>query len=165
MIRHGEGVHDVGNKEKDAKLTDSGKIQARNAGMMLQNIYIDTVFVSELFRTRETLDELLKHMTSDNLPDGNSPLEYLNQNIFYVLPCANEVYYPYCSGIMNWVVSLFSPENKPNCNKKSTNSDCKNHGNHELKWRDCKGKNMIEAILNFVKENPIHKNKTLPLIT
>jgi broad specificity phosphatase PhoE/endonuclease/exonuclease/phosphatase family metal-dependent hydrolase len=64
FIRHGEGTHNIDKlyntlKNKDALLTDTGKIQARDAGLKIQNITFDKVFCSPLKRCIETCYKIL----------------------------------------------------------------------------------------------------------
>lgn len=88
MVRHGEGEHNVASKSEkifsnkilDASLTQYGIQQAINASAYLKNIEFNYCFVSDLRRTRETIQNLL----SNN--------EYLNQiTKIYVAPCAHEL--------------------------------------------------------------------------
>lgn len=67
LVRHGESEWNSLGKIAglaDISLTEDGKAQARQAGLLLQNKIIDIAFVSELNRAQQTLAEIrLVHKT------------------------------------------------------------------------------------------------------
>lgn len=125
LIRHGDGIHNKAKAEKkkglfgpnllDAQLTDEGKNQAVLAGRELKRIIktstIDHLFVSDLKRTRETLENILK----EGIVLTNNQIDII------VLPCSHELDYKKgnCDGNQP---NIFSSENKVGCI--STNAVC-----------------------------------------
>jgi len=63
LVRHGLSVWNAENKFTgwvDVPLVDFGIKQSRNCGNKIKDIPIDVIFVSELTRAKETLEEMLK---------------------------------------------------------------------------------------------------------
>jgi broad specificity phosphatase PhoE len=86
IVRHSEGYHNTlslldkiiyFNDIKDPSITNIGKSQSYNIGEKMKNINFDYYFVSDLKRTKETLN----HMFTN-----------IDNNIF-VLPCSHELQY------------------------------------------------------------------------
>jgi broad specificity phosphatase PhoE len=113
MVRHGEGEHNVAslseklvsNKILDASLTDIGKTQALNASAKLNTIKFDYCFVSDLRRTRQTIEGIL---------ENNDYLEQITQ--IYVLPCSHELDFKSsgnCDGAQ--LFSMIEKENQMKC--------------------------------------------------
>lgn len=167
MIRHGEGIHNLmegihkikklGSKYVDAGLTDLGKIQASNASKSIMDIKFDYIFVSDLARTRQTIQEILQSNTYRNL---------IKEII--VLPCSHELNYNK-SGLCdrNQNSSLIENENKISCKIFSDtcnlidndklccaiqipNNISKNNKNIELNWKYYREfyKNKTRSFLN-----------------
>lgn len=123
MIRHGEGIHNtvkgIGKIKKfsseyiDAGLTSDGMKQALGAGQALNNIKFNYIFVSDLARTRQTIQKIL---------NSNS---YHNQiKKIFVLPCSHELDFVksgQCDGGQK--ISLIENENKMSCNITSDTCD------------------------------------------
>jgi hypothetical protein len=115
MIRHGEGIHNLdegigkitklGSQYVDAGLTPSGITQASNAASSLNEIKFDYVFVSDLARTRQTIQQILK----SNKYNGDIKK-------VYVLPCSHELDFVKggnCDGAQK--LTMFENENKMSC--------------------------------------------------
>ncbi len=63
LVRHGETDYNVQKLNQgwaDTRLTENGIKQARAVGQRLKDEKIDDVYLSDLLRTRETADEILK---------------------------------------------------------------------------------------------------------
>lgn len=64
LVRHGqteENVKKIIQGQKEGKLTEKGIEQARKAGNWLKNEKIDIIYVSDLQRTIDTADEIIKY--------------------------------------------------------------------------------------------------------
>lgn len=86
IIRHSEGHHNTlslyekiiyFNDLKDPTITKIGKKQSKHVGNALKNIRFDYYFVSDLKRTKQTLNNMFKNINDD----------------VYVLPCSHELQY------------------------------------------------------------------------
>jgi broad specificity phosphatase PhoE len=137
IVRHGHGVHneakDTGLFEKvsktlsgnltDANLTDSGKEQAKKAGKELKSELgdknVNFSFVSDLYRTQETLENLVSQF--------NNGSDILQKAI--VLPCSHELDFVKdgsCDGKQKFTAS----ENTMSCTvNKIGKFKCKNNYN------------------------------------
>ena len=135
IVRHGEGSHNLPhliNYKQDTSLTENGKLQAINTGIMLNHILEkepDMWFVSKLQRTHQTLNYML---TNTNY----------NQVDFNVLPCSHEV--SSCEGD-----TIVAAENRSNCKNK-----CYKIGLHSINWtyykesdsdNFCSARNMLQV--------------------
>jgi hypothetical protein len=147
MIRHGEGFHNtvkglskimkLSSKYVDSKLTNIGITQAINAAPTLNEINFDYLFVSDLLRTRETLQQiLLTNKYKKNIKK------------IFVLPCSHELDYVK-SGLCDesQKFSMIENENKMSCKIISNtcndkidpilccNLDLLTNNNIELNWK------------------------------
>jgi broad specificity phosphatase PhoE len=82
VCRHGEADHNTGNKYIDTDLTEKGKYQATNTGTYFKNLNLifNYYFVSDLYRTRRTLELILRSMN-----------RFAQPNNTIVLPCSHEI--------------------------------------------------------------------------
>ena len=149
--RHGQAEHNLKNAthlKTDTDVTDLGKEQAFRAGQNLSTVLknnkenINYVFASDLIRTRQTIENILKGM--NQVKDSFFPKEIV------ILPCSHELKYN-SQGLCDKKPSSFSlkigtKENDPKCSK-TTHCVDNNITNPES---DC---NRIQIII----ENP--KNK------
>ena len=94
LVRHGQSLW---NKERrftgfaDIDLTEQGKLEAKNAGIMIKdlNIEFDAYFTSQLKRAVNTLKIILGTINKNNVNSQNSDLDarpeksvYLTKQIF-----------------------------------------------------------------------------------
>jgi len=128
LIRHGDGKHNQAKAEgkkgifgpdlTDAELTLAGIKQAENAGqefkkMLGENTKIDHLFASDLKRTRQTLEEVLRQ-----------GIQLTNPNLdIFILPCSHELDYHKTNCDGNQPTSFFSAENKMNCPSNNNSND------------------------------------------
>ncbi|NQV08661.1 histidine phosphatase family protein [Candidatus Woesearchaeota archaeon] len=63
IVRHGETNENIKDimQDKNATLSELGKIQARKVGERLKNEKIDVIYVSNLDRAVESAEEIIKH--------------------------------------------------------------------------------------------------------
>lgn len=127
MIRHGQAEHNVWKKgwhkmgkvnvsKKDTELTRLGKEQGEHAGnyfkMYLKINRIPSIhflFVSDLYRTRQTIEQMLAVL---NIKDKRN-----TSYNFIVLPCSHETKFSKngkCDDAINWA-QPFTAENKMSC--------------------------------------------------
>lgn len=121
IVRHGEGTHNVSEKTLDPVLTDSGKEQAKRSGDTVRHIQFDTVFCSNLHRTRETF-------TYMGLPNKE----------MVVLPCIHELSIGTDGSKRQALSSFFSKENKAVCGDKEIKNcakDCCEIAGIKVDWR------------------------------
>lgn len=148
IVRHGEGIHNLAgkfakalNQSKyfDPKLTDEGVRQANRSGKNLTEIRFDNVFISDLYRTKHTLESL-------NLELNIKPV---------VLPCAQELNkYTYTtSHCDNSLINLI--------NGAENVSKCKSYVNKECKSNDEKCNEIKNKCLDIADWSYYEKNKKL----
>ncbi len=166
IVRHGEGIHNLPdvnfmskaltNRDKffDPELTSVGMIQARKAGIHLvykdnNNIYnkilFDKVFVSDLYRTKQTYFNM--GYIGDEL---KKPI---------ILPCAHELnnyaFNTSCDNLLSNKIDI-SKENISKCKEMKNRSEDKCIKNTD--WSiydrnsniDCSKTNMIEQALQYL---------------
>ncbi len=76
LVRHGESEYNARNLECgwiDAPLTELGKQQAREAAQKLKEIKWDYIFESDLIRSKQTTDEILKILNDGDIVRISSP--------------------------------------------------------------------------------------------
>ena len=155
LVRHGEGSHNLAttfdkitssSTYLDPKLTEVGKNQAKNSGEKLRNIKFDTVFISDLYRTKETFKLL-------NLKHQLTPV---------VLPCAHEVNSytgtdSYCdNSYKNQIVSYENESACKKCTPQDNSPKCKSCFD-DVDWSyyssyntsDCTVNNMIMQAIKY----------------
>ncbi len=67
IVRHGEtpdNINDISQGQRDTILTEEGRRQAVKLGERLKNEKIDFIYSSDLTRTKQTLQEILKYHDS-----------------------------------------------------------------------------------------------------
>lgn len=120
--RHGQAEHNLKNAthlKTDTDVTDLGKEQAFRAGQHLSAVLknnkenISYVFASDLIRTRQTIENIIKGM--NQAKDSFFPKEIV------ILPCSHELKYN-SQGLCDKKPSSFSlkigtKENNPKCSK------------------------------------------------
>lgn len=127
MIRHGQAEHNVWKKgwhkmgkininKKDTELTQLGKDQGARAGnffMLYSKINriprIHFLFVSDLYRTRQTVEQMLSVLNISSKKNTTYN--------FIVLPCSHETKFSKngtCDDSINWA-QPFTAENKMSC--------------------------------------------------
>jgi len=126
IVRHGDGKHNsmttfekaTSTKVTDAELTLDGIAQAEQATVYLSKIKIriDNLYVSDLKRTRQTLERLIRGRVNRNekLIEGRVGI---NGKEIVVLPCAHELDYvegKNCDANQG-IKSALSYENKVKC--------------------------------------------------
>jgi broad specificity phosphatase PhoE len=154
--------------ELDTDITPAGEAQAKKAGMVLQGIDFSAVFVSDLFRTFQTLNAL---NINDKAGKKMTP---------YVLPCSHELLYlkdptitcdNHRRNSRCWLLEKgralrFAPENVSLCRKhpaREKEERCINHAARDWSYYDgvsddyCKGSNMVEKAIDITEE--IIKNR------
>jgi len=123
--RHGQAQHNLKNAthlKTDTDVTDLGKEQAFRAGQNLSNVLknnrenISYVFASDLIRTRQTIENIIKGMNSNK----NQKQMYFPKEIV-ILPCSHELKYN-SKGLCDKKPASFSlkigtKENDPKCSK------------------------------------------------
>jgi len=147
IVRHGEGIHNLAgkfakalnqSKYYDPKLTEEGIKQANRSGKNLIGITFDNVFISDLYRTKHTLESL-------NLELNMKPV---------VLPCAQELNkYTYSSYCDNSLINLI--------NGSENVSKCKSYVNKECKSNDEKCNEIKNKCLDIADWSYYEKNKKL----
>ena len=198
--RHGQAEHNLKyatHLKTDTDVTKLGKEQAFRAGKILTTILknkkenINYVFASDLTRTRQTIENILNGMNT------NQKQKYFPKEII-ILPCSHELKYN-SKGLCDKPPSFLSlkigvKENDPKCSK-TTNcvdnnidnpkSDC-NHitlkmfGDKEipLNWdfyfeknenkmrnMDCSKTNMIKLAIEYINTTGISENKKRVVIS
>jgi hypothetical protein len=123
--RHGQAQHNLKlatHLKTDTDVTDLGKEQAFRAGQNFINILIKNkeninyVFASDLIRTRQTIENIIKGMNSNK----NQKQMYFPKEIV-ILPCSHELKYN-SKGLCDKKPASFSlkigtKENDPKCSK------------------------------------------------
>lgn len=70
LVRHGESEYnakDLWTGWLDVPLSEKGIIEAREAGEKIKDIKIDTVFISDLIRSKQTWKEMAKILNLENI--------------------------------------------------------------------------------------------------
>ena len=76
LVRHGESEYNAKGLWygwTDIRLSEKGKLEAKEAGEEIKDLKIDIVFVSDLIRSKQTWDEMAKVLKLENLPTIISP--------------------------------------------------------------------------------------------
>lgn len=71
LLRHGQSIWNLENRFtgwKDIDLTETGKLEASHAAVLLENEHIDVAFTSSLKRAIHTLDIVLAALSLENIP-------------------------------------------------------------------------------------------------
>ncbi|RQO74489.1 2,3-bisphosphoglycerate-dependent phosphoglycerate mutase [Pedobacter sp. KBW06] len=71
LVRHGQSLWNLENRFtgwQDVDITEKGKAEAQNAGILLRDIKIDIAFTSTLLRAQHTLDIILQKLGLETLP-------------------------------------------------------------------------------------------------
>uniref|UniRef100_A0A6C0DEL3 Uncharacterized protein n=1 Tax=viral metagenome TaxID=1070528 RepID=A0A6C0DEL3_9ZZZZ len=162
--RHGQAEHNLKRATHlitDTDLTELGKNQALRAGENLKNVliknreYINYVFASDLIRTRQTIENILKGM---NMNKYVKKLYFPKEII--ILPCSHELKYnskglcdkkPSSSSLS--LLKIGAKENDPKC---SNTTHCINN-NIMNPDSDC---NRIKVIIQNTENKIV---KTIPL--
>jgi hypothetical protein len=162
--RHGQAEHNLKRATHlitDTDLTELGKNQAFRAGENLKNIliknreYINYVFASDLIRTRQTIENILKGMNVNKYVKNL----YFPKEII-ILPCSHELKYnskglcdkkPSSSPLS--LLKIGAKENDPKCSK---TTHCINN-NIMNPDSDC---NRIKVIIQNTENKIV---KTIPL--
>uniref|UniRef100_A0A6C0HAS6 Uncharacterized protein n=1 Tax=viral metagenome TaxID=1070528 RepID=A0A6C0HAS6_9ZZZZ len=196
--RHGQADHNLKRSTHlitDTNVTNLGKEQAFRAGKKLitvlknNNEYINYVFASDLTRTRQTIENILKGMNE------NQNKIYFPKEII-ILPCSHELKYNSKGCDKKQFIKIGTKENDPKCSKttyctgnniENLKSDCSqitivivNSGNKVIKkiplnWdfyfkknenkvrnMDCSKTNMIKLAVEYINTSvPININENV----
>lgn len=192
--RHGQAEHNLKfatHLKTDTDVTKLGKEQAFRAGKILSMILkknkenINYVFASDLTRTRQTIENILNGMNT------NQKQKYFPKEII-ILPCSHELKYN-SKGLCDKPPSFLSlkigvKENDPKCSKttncvdnniENPQSDC-NHitltmfddkeiplnwdfyfkkNENKMRNMDCSKTNMIKLAIEYINTSGISENK------
>ena len=149
VARHGQATHNLANTrlkkamkllkgEKDTSLTDTGYEQAVKTGTKLRD-FIKTsqygipthFFISDLKRTRQTLEGILDGLNQESV--RNIPLEDPIKDVeeIVVLPCSHELNYK-SSGNCDGNQKITPPENITTCSTKDPS--CLTTKDYPVNW-------------------------------
>ena len=150
LVRHGQAEHNLYTsttvfRKTDTSLTENGTNSAYEAGIELNkdleanNAKIRYYFASDLIRTRQTLQGILRNVRTQNLHIDRIGITYIINLV--ILPCSHELSFVSsgdCDSKVN-VGQPFTNENKMSC----TNMTQYQHGSQQ--YKDCVNFNVINA--------------------
>ena len=149
VARHGQATHNLANTnikkamkllkgEKDTNITDTGYEQAIKTGSKLRN-FIKTsqygiptyFFISDLKRTRQTLEGILVGLNKESVTEVplEDPIKDITQIV--VLPCSHELNYK-SSGKCDGNQKITPPENISTCS--TSDPSCLTSGDYPINW-------------------------------